>query len=114
MSMCFFDSYKIDITSSYQFLVGAPIAGLISDHTVMRWRKKRKGIWYPEDRLRASLIPLALIVPLPVVAFGFINTFVDGSLGLGLSLLCLFINGIGVCIFIMERKNKLQLTVFPT
>ena len=77
-------------------LVGAPIAGLISDRTVIWWRTKRNGTWYPEDRLRASLLPLALIVPLPVVAFGFINEFVDGSLGLGLSLVCLFINGVGV------------------
>ena len=83
---------------SHHFLVGAPIAGFISDRTVIWWRNKRKGVWYPEDRLRASLIPLALIVPLPVIAFGFINRFFDGSLGLGLSLLCLFINGIGVSI----------------
>jgi len=76
-------------------MIGAHIAGLISDRTVIWWRNKRKGAWYPEDRLRASLIPLALIVPLPVIAFGFINKFVDGSLGLGLSLFCLFINGIG-------------------
>jgi hypothetical protein len=83
---------------SNHFLVGAPIAGFISDRTVIWWRNKRKGVWYPEDRLRASLIPLALIVPLPVIAFGFINKFIDGSLGLGLSLLCFFINGIGVSI----------------
>ena len=101
------------IVRSYQiwslldhFLVGATIAGLISDRTVIWWRNKRKGAWYPEDRLRASLLPLALIVPLPVIAFGFINTFVDGSLGLLSSLLCLFINGVGVSIIpyiLMER-----------
>ena len=84
---------------NYYLPVGAPIAGLISDRTVIWWQKEKKGDWYPEDRLRASLIPLALIVPLPVIAFGFINKFVDGSLGLGLSLLCLFINGIGVSTF---------------
>ena len=43
-------------------------------------------------------------MPLPVIAFGFINNFVDGSLGLLSSLLCLFINGIVVSISgIMER-----------
>jgi len=77
-------------------MIGAPIAGFISDRTVIWWRNKRKGAWYPEDRLRASMIPLALIVPLPVIAFGLINEFVNESLGLLSSLLCLFINGIGV------------------
>jgi hypothetical protein len=103
MSMCTIRSYQIYSFLNY-FLVGASIAGLISDRTVIWWRNKRKGAWYPEDRLRASLIPLALIVPLPVIAFGFINTFIDGPLGLLSSLLCLFINGIGVSIsFLMER-----------
>ena len=110
MSRCTIRSYRIYSFLAY-FLVGAPIAGLISDRTVIWWQNKRKGAWYPEDRLRASLIPLALIVPLPVIAFGFINTFVDGPLGLLLSLLCLFINGIGVSIsFIMD--HSVELTIF--
>jgi hypothetical protein len=76
--------------------VGAAIIGPISDYTVIKWRKKRKGVWYPEDRLRAALIPFAIIVPLSVLAFGLVNRFVDGNLGLGLSLVCLFFSGVGV------------------
>ena len=76
--------------------MGATIIGRISDYTVIKWRKKRKGVWYPEDRLRASLIPFASIVPLSVLGFGLVNRFVDGRLGLGLSLVCLFFNGVGV------------------
>jgi hypothetical protein len=70
--------------------------GRISDYTVIKWRRKRKGLWYPEDRLRAALIPFAVIVPLPVLCFGLVNYFIDGNLGLVLSLVCLFINGVGV------------------
>ena len=78
------------------FTVGATIIGRISDYTVIKWRKKRKGVWYPEDRLRAALLPFATIVPLSVLGFGLVNRFVDGMLGLVLSLLCLFFNGVGV------------------
>ncbi|PPR07301.1 hypothetical protein CVT26_012420 [Gymnopilus dilepis] len=77
-------------------ITGAALVGRISDRTVISWRKKRGGIWYPEDRLRASLIPFALIVPIPLVLYGLANQFVDGTLGLVLCLICLYINGIGV------------------
>ena len=76
--------------------MGATIIGRISDYTVIKWRRKRKGVWYPEDRLRAALIPFATIVPLSVLGFGLVNRFVDGTLGLVLSLVCLFFNGVGV------------------
>ena len=70
--------------------------GRVSDYTVIKWRRKRKGVWYPEDRLRAALIPFAVIVPLSVLGFGLVNKFVDGNIGLVLSLVCLFFNGAGV------------------
>jgi len=76
-------------------MVGATIIGRVSDYTVIKWREKRKGVWYPEDRLRAALIPFATIVPLSVLGFGLVNRFVDGTLGLVLSLVCLFFNGVG-------------------
>ena len=76
--------------------VGVTIVGRVSDHIVIKWRRKRKGVWYPEDRLRAAIIPLAIIIPLSLLTFGLVNKFVDGNLGLGLSLMCLFFNGAGV------------------
>ena len=45
--------------------------------------------------MRATIVPLAAIIPLSLSAFGFVNKFVDGDLWLGLSLVCLFINGGG-------------------
>jgi MFS family permease len=77
-------------------MVGATIVGRISDQTVIKWRRKRKGLWYPEDRLRAALIPFAIIVPISVLTFGLVNKFVDGNLGLALCLVCLFLTGVGV------------------
>ena len=64
------------------------------------------GVWYPEDRLRAALIPSAIIVPLSVLGFGLVNKFVDGTLGLVLSLVCLFFNGVGVSGTIHIRHSK--------
>ena len=46
--------------------------------------------------MRAALIPFAIIVPLSVLSFGLVNKFVDGNLGLGLCLVCLFSTGVGV------------------
>jgi len=77
-------------------MVGATVVGRISDQTVIKWRRKRKGLWYPEDRLRAALIPFAIIIPLSVLTFGLVNKFVDGNLGLGLCLVCLISTGVGV------------------
>jgi len=77
-------------------MIGVTIVGRVSDHIVVKWRRKRKGVWYPEDRLRAAIVPLAVLIPLSLLAFGLVNKFVDGNLGLGLSLVCLFVNGGGV------------------
>ncbi|KAH7911119.1 major facilitator superfamily domain-containing protein [Hygrophoropsis aurantiaca] len=76
--------------------LGAPLAGRLSDIVVKRWRKKRKGEWVPEDRLRATFIGGLILVPFSVASSGFITTYVDGPVGLGLNLLCLFTNGLGV------------------
>ena len=76
--------------------VGVAIVGRVSDHIVIKWRRKRKGVWYPEDRLRAAILPMAVLIPLTLLAFGLVNKFVDGNLGLMLSLVCLFFNGGGV------------------
>jgi hypothetical protein len=70
--------------------------GRVSDHIVIKWRRNRKGVWYPEDRLRAAVIPFAVLVPLSVLSFGLVNKLVDGTTGLAFSLVCLFFNGGGV------------------
>ena len=44
------------------FAVGASIVSGFSDRTAIKWRKERGGVWYPEDRLRAFLFSLAVLV----------------------------------------------------
>jgi hypothetical protein len=76
--------------------VGAPVAGRFSDVVLRNWRRKREGEWVPEDRLRAVYIGGLILVPLSLVGFGLVTTYVEGTLGLVISLVLLFINGFGV------------------
>ena len=46
--------------------------------------------------MRASVIPFAILVPISVLCFGLVNRFIEGKMGLGLSLVFLFFNGGGV------------------
>lgn len=77
-------------------LIGAPLAGRVSDLMIKRWRKKRAGKWVAEDRLRAALFGALWLIPLSLGLFGIANKYVDGVNGLAMCLACLFINGIGV------------------
>ncbi|PPQ91937.1 hypothetical protein CVT25_000980 [Psilocybe cyanescens] len=76
--------------------VGAPLAGTISDKVVIYYRKSRGGVWYPEDRLRATLIGALIFIPLSVLGSGLLTEYVPGRVGLVLNLICLFFNGLGV------------------
>ncbi|KAH8832729.1 MFS general substrate transporter [Flagelloscypha sp. PMI_526] len=76
-------------------IIGAPVAGRISDHFVVRW-KERRGFWYPEDRLRASIVGALFLVPLSTLAIGIIVETIPTPLGLTLVMVGMFINGIGV------------------
>ncbi|KAJ7128988.1 MFS general substrate transporter [Mycena crocata] len=77
-------------------IIGAPLAGILSDRLLIKWRKRRGGVWVPEDRLRATLFGAATLVPLSVVVCGLLTHFVDGPLGLFLNLVSFFFNGLGV------------------
>ncbi|TFK65161.1 MFS general substrate transporter [Pluteus cervinus] len=76
-------------------MIGAPLAGRLSDRIIIRWRQKR-GKWYPEDRLRATLLGALVFTPLSILFCGLLTEYVPGTLGLVLNLICLFFNGIGV------------------
>lgn len=76
--------------------VGAPLAGRISDYLVVKYKARRGGVWCPEDRLRVSLYAAWTIVPLSALFFGLCCDFVGGNVGLALTLVCLFANGVGV------------------
>lgn len=84
------------LSSSLGNILGAPLGGKVSDKVVMRWRLQRKGIWYPEDRLRASFPAALFAVPLSVVACALGIACIPGPIGLMVCLVGLFVNGIGV------------------
>ncbi|KAK0229247.1 MFS general substrate transporter [Armillaria nabsnona] len=78
-------------------IVGAPLAGYLSDRAVIISRKKYGAdSWKPEERLKAALIGTLIPVPLSVLLSGLITQYVDGTLGLVLNLLCFFVTGVGV------------------
>ncbi|CDO71928.1 hypothetical protein BN946_scf184940.g75 [Trametes cinnabarina] len=77
-------------------IIGAPLAGRLSDRVVVEWRKRRGGVWVPEDRLRASLWGAGFLVPMSVLLSGLTTQFVPGTPGIVLNLVWLFMNGIGV------------------
>ncbi|KZT41075.1 MFS general substrate transporter [Sistotremastrum suecicum HHB10207 ss-3] len=76
--------------------IGAPLAGWVSDYTVMKWREYRGGKWIPEDRLRASWHGALLLVPLSTLGMGLAIQFIDGIPGLSINLILLFIHGVGM------------------
>ncbi|KAF5318031.1 hypothetical protein D9619_012108 [Psilocybe cf. subviscida] len=77
-------------------MIGAPLAGRLSDFVVKKSRKARGGAWYPEDRLRITVVGSLFLVPLSILFSGLITRYIDGGLGLVLNLICLFANGLGV------------------
>jgi len=77
-------------------MIGAPLAGRISDKIVIQCRKQRGGEWYPEDRLKATLFGAGVMAPLSIIGCGYLTTYVPGKIGLVLNLISLFFNGLGV------------------
>ncbi|KAH8119918.1 MFS general substrate transporter [Phellopilus nigrolimitatus] len=77
-------------------LIGAPLAGYVSDKIVVRWLKRRNGVWVPEDRLRGTIVGASILVPMSVLLSGVFTHFVPGKIGIALNLVCLFANGLGV------------------
>ncbi|KAI5890975.1 MFS general substrate transporter [Schizophyllum commune H4-8] len=76
--------------------IGAPLAGKFSDRMVIKWRERRNGVWYPEDRLRATTPGLGYLIPLTLIASGLTTQYIPGPLGLTLNLIWFFFNGIGI------------------
>ena len=88
-------AWFMSLANHLRLLVGAPLSGRISDRIVVYYRKKR-GIWYPEDRLRVTIPAALTLVPLSVLISALLTEYVPGTLGLTLNLICLFLSGFGV------------------
>lgn len=90
--------------------IGAPLAGRLSDIVIRKWQKKRKGVWSPEDRLRATWIGGMFMVPLSIGVSGLLTAYIVGPIGLLLNLLCLFVNGMGV-VFVLNPIGSYNVDV---
>ena len=82
-------------------LVGAPLSGWISDIVIIRSQRKR-GLWYPEDRLRATLF--GAFLPVAVILSAVVTRYISGTCGLALNLICLFFTGVAVSILDTSLK----------
>lgn len=78
---------------------------------VIQWRAKRGGVWYPEDRLRAAILPLLIVIPGSILVLGLAGKYLEGTLGLVITLLCLFFNGMGVRYISMTLTNYAHYTL---
>ncbi|TBU29305.1 MFS general substrate transporter [Dichomitus squalens] len=86
-------------------IIGAPLAGHMADRAVVSWRKRRGGVWVPEDRLRATFWGAALFVPGSILATGLTMKYVKGIPGICLIIVWLFMNGIGVDIVLTPSSS---------
>ncbi|TCD63475.1 hypothetical protein EIP91_005357 [Steccherinum ochraceum] len=84
------------IPSGLGNIIGASLAGKLSDITVKKCRARRGGIWYPEDRLKITVLGGCIFVPMSMLCLGFFTQYVEGRVGIVLNLVCLFMNGLGV------------------
>ncbi|KAF6798258.1 MFS antiporter QDR3-like protein 1 [Colletotrichum sojae] len=73
------------------YLAGSQLGGRWSDYTVNSWIQKG-GIRLPEDRLRSSLIFLALILPGSMILYGWTLDKKVG--GIPLPVVCMYFQGV--------------------
>ncbi|KAK4049269.1 hypothetical protein OIV83_004205 [Microbotryomycetes sp. JL201] len=85
-------------------LCASPFAGRYADWMLKHYLKKRNGVYLPEDRLRATLIGGAFLLPTSVLVLGWILEKVDGKAGLALTVILLFTNGAGL-MFVLTPAN---------
>lgn len=76
--------------------VGSYVSGRLSDRSVHHWIARRSGVRIPEDRLRASLWAGGIATPLTLLGAGLTMQLWTNVAGLAITLVFLFVNGIGV------------------
>lgn len=91
-----YPSKHTHLVESLQILVGAPLAGAISDRVLKQWRAKRGDVWVPEDRLRVAVIGAGVFIPCSVLCSGLVTEYMPTKFGLVLVCICMFFNGLGV------------------
>ncbi|GAA5992480.1 hypothetical protein JCM10908_000839 [Rhodotorula pacifica] len=93
--------------------VATRYTGRYADWMLQRWLRKRNGVYVPEDRLYASLIGGGCILPLAVLALGWVLDKGTGKAGLAWVVILLFIDGIGL-MCVLTPSNTYCVDVMPT
>lgn len=78
--------------------VASRYTGRYADWMLKHWLRRRNGVYVPEDRLYASLIGSAVILPLSVLALGWVLDKGSGKVGLAWVVILLFVDGIGLMV----------------
>ncbi|KAG1884707.1 hypothetical protein F4604DRAFT_1731699, partial [Suillus subluteus] len=68
--------YRTRSPPTRSLTAGALVAGRPSDIVFRRWREKRRGVWCPEDRLRATWIGGLFMNLLSVGASGLVTMYI--------------------------------------
>ncbi|TKA55056.1 hypothetical protein B0A53_02531 [Rhodotorula sp. CCFEE 5036] len=93
--------------------VASRYTGRYADWMLKHWLRRRNGVYVPEDRLYASLIGSAVILPLSVLALGWVLDKGSGKVGLAWVVILLFVDGIGL-MCILTPCNTYCVDVMPT
>jgi len=105
LSHVFHEYYDIDneiiigavfLPSGVGNMIGALLAGWLSDYYIIQGERTRGGVWLPEDRLKAVIPAIAIFTPLSVLGYGLTTEFIRGNAGILLNCFWLFLNGVGV------------------
>lgn len=76
------------------FLAGSVVAGHLSDRCVVRYKARRDGVRFAEDRLNSSLPWVFVVLPFGTLLYGW---SVDQEVGgMGLPISASFIQGFGL------------------
>ncbi|KAF8521614.1 major facilitator superfamily domain-containing protein [Hysterangium stoloniferum] len=88
-------------------IAGAIASGRLADMAVVRGRDRRQGKWNPEDRLLAAIPGALFIIPCALITFALSVVFIPGKVGLTISLIALFFNGMGVDMVVASTSTCL-------
>jgi MFS family permease len=100
----------IFLASGLGNIVGSRIAGPMADATVRRFIKKR-GYRRPEDRLRAAVLGLGLIMPSTCLAYGWLLETRAG--GVAPPIVFLFLQGLGLMLVFTPVRLQLDCPLIP-
>lgn len=84
------------LANGFGNMIGAAVSGHLADKAIIAGRARRRGKWYPEDRLIVTIPGGLVLFPAALICSGLTITYVPGRIGLIINLVCLFLAGFGL------------------